>query len=257
MYLPLGAFTLGAVQFEADTEIYTDAQHFEREIESYLDLCNNADMVIFPEYTSAFTASFIAENSTFSEVLRTSEEVRSYLDNFWGNQAKDRGLWILAGTYLEGREGLLFNTALLYSPEGDCVLNQRKCFLGDPEKLYGLSAGSMEDVTTFQVEDIEMALTICRDTYNSQWDNHFDRADIWVDIKANELPYSNEYYSGALPSRLPQSPVNRGLTVSLVGEFLGYSFEGLTLLHQEKEILLATYSHNKGTVLLFPLEPEK
>jgi len=237
--------------------VYSNARYFEKEVEAYLDLCNRADMVIFPEYTSAFTASFIAADSSFPEVLRASEDVRAYLDGFWGREARERGIWILAGTYLEGENGSLYNTALLYSPAGDCVRTQRKCFLGDPEKDYGLSAGAMSDVKTFRVEEIEMALTICRDTYNSLWENHFTRGDIWVDIKANELNYSKEYYSGALPSRLPHSPVDKGLTVSLVGEFLGYRFEGKTLLHHNAEIDLATASFTKGSVLLLPLEPER
>lgn len=257
MYLPLGAFTLGAVQFEASPEIFSNARYFEREVISYLDLCDRADMVIFPEYTSAFTASFIAADSTFAEIQRSSANVRAYLDSFWGKQAKVRDIWILAGSYLEEQEGKLFNTALLYSPQGECVLSQRKCFLGDPEIRYGLSAGNIIDVEIFQVEDIRMALTICRDTYNDVWDNHFEEAEIWIDIKANELPYSEEYYSGALPSRLPCSPIEKGLTVSLVGDFLGYNFEGLTILHHEEDILLATSNPRKGTILLLPLEPEK
>lgn len=254
LQLPLGALTLGAVQFEVSPAIYADARHFEQEVLYWLDWCDLADMVVFPEYTSAFTAAFISSDISLEGILNSSEQVRNYLDQFWGTQAANRGIWILAGTYLEEENGQLYNTALLYSPQGECVLTQRKCYLGDPEIRYGISPGSLEDVKGFTIEDINMALTICRDTYHKEWDNHFQAAALWIDIKANELPYSEEYYAGALPSRLPQSPIDYGLTVSLVGSMLDYTFQGLSLLHRDKDVLLKTANFTKGTYLLIPVE---
>lgn len=254
LQLPLGALTLGAVQFEVSPSVYEDSESFEREVEYWLDACDRADLVIFPEYTSTFTAAFISSDISLESIISSSDRVRSYLDQFWGAQAEERGIWILAGTYLEGEDGQLYNTALLYSPQGECVLAQRKCFLGDPEIHYGLSPGSMEIAKPFSIHGIDIALTICRDTYHKEWDTHFPNADFWIDIKANELPYSEEYYHGALPSRLPASPVNKGLTVSLVGSMLDYNFQGLTLLHKNENVLLSTADFTKGTYLLIPVE---
>jgi len=252
--VPLFGITVGAVQWQVSEKRYSSIDTFETAARYWLDQTEVADLVIFPEYTSVFCALFFSEGTDPANVKAGSAQTRAYLDQFWGKEAQQRNCWILAGTYLEESQGNLYNTALIYGPEGSVVYEQQKCFLGDLEKKYGLSEGKVSEVNPFEIQQIPMALTICRDTYHEIWEEHFTRGQLWIDIKANELEYTEEYYHQALPSRLPDSVIPYGLTVSLTGSIMDYSFEGITQWRDRIRPLLESWSITEETYLLFPLE---
>ncbi|MDT8296650.1 MAG: hypothetical protein RQ801_00005, partial [Spirochaetaceae bacterium] len=141
-----------------------------------------------------------------------------------------RGYAVLAGsTLVVGPNGGIRNRALLFDRNGTLQWTQDKSFPGVPEtELLDLAAGRIEDAESFVVDGRHIVATICRDTYNDVWEEVLPPADLWIDIKANELPYTPEYYDEALAERLPDSPIDRGLTVSLAGEILGFRFSGPT-----------------------------
>ena len=61
----------------------------------------------------------------------------------------------------------------------------------------------------------DIAFTICRDTFLTEWEEVHAEADLWIDVKAEGEPYSAETkrrFSLALPARIAASPVPVGFT---------------------------------------------
>lgn len=252
---------VAAIQLRVNDALYLTPGAFGVEVEALLQQAGDADLYVFPEYTSAFfalkhlppeAAALVRRGSVppLQAIQAAVSEAEPDVHRFWSEVARRRQAYILAGTGLVARGGELYNRGLLYGPRGELRWWQDKVFLGAPEKrVLDLASGSLEDVRTFSLENIEFAVTICRDTYHSVWQEILPDADLWIDIKANELPYSWEYYAGALPARLPNSPIDRGLTVSLVGTMAGYTFSGPTLLHGDRRVQRRTETiHDSATM---------
>ena len=252
-----GYLTVGAVQFAVSTEVYRSAESFEAAVRQSLSRMEAEaedrgvfpDLAVFPEYTSAFLGLSVLDDDDLKVLASGGTEARAIIDEalaathqdmvgIWKTISAEKSYAILAGTHLNpDSDGRLRNRALLYSG-GDILWTQDKVFPGAPEqRLLNLASGRLEDAEAFELDGFMIVTTICRDTYSEEWETVLPEADLWIDIKANELPYTMEYYDGALTSRLPNSPIDRGLTVSLSGSILGFSFSGPTeYLHDEGPI---------------------
>lgn len=247
---PEKSLTIGAVQFSVSEEVYSSIESFRSAVEESLNKLeikaassseSSLNLAVFPEYTSAFLGlSFLSPQEVKSLAADTADN-RSLVGwalrmaeprviSIWSEIARERGYAILAGTTLIlDNEGNIRNRALLFSPEGELIWTQDKVFPGAPEvELLNLKTGKISDARPFEINGFEIVTTICRDTYHQEWEEALPEADLWIDIKANELPFTREYYDKALPERLPDSPTNTGLTVSLSGKILGFSFTGST-----------------------------
>lgn len=250
-----GVLAVGAVQFAVSEEIYAGTREFKNAVNASLDKMERKaeseapgrriDLAVFPEYTSAFLAlsyldsdkrSALADDPAAirqwkrTTVIRVLKESERDTMSIWSEIAAERGYAILAGsTLVVGPNGGIRNRALLFDRNGTLQWTQDKSFPGAPEtELLSLTAGRVSDAEPFVVDGRHIVTTICRDTYNEVWEEVLPPADLWIDIKANELPYTPEYYDEALAERLPDSPIDRGLTVSLAGEILGFRFSGPT-----------------------------
>jgi len=269
-----GRLVVGAVQFAASQEVYRSLPSFHRAVDRALDRVETEarrrgrplDLVVFPEYTSAFLAfsrippekrrAVQANPAAHRDLIRRAvESTRRDVRVFWSETARRRGYAILAGTTLvvDG-DGGFRNRALLFSRRGELVHRQDKAFPGAPEAaVLDLETGDPSAVDAFRIDGRPIVLTICRDTYHAVWERVLPPADLWIDIKANELPYTRDYYDGALPSRLPSSPTDHGLTVSLAGEMLGYRFSGPTEFLDDSERKSATGPWEENGVLVVEL----
>ncbi len=246
---------IGAVQFEVSPQIYSSGEAFRQAIEDKIIRLDEADFIIFPEYTSVYAGYLFINSLSREEITRTEPKVREFLDREWGRLARKYGKYILAGTYYAVEGDKIYNRALIYGPEGALYHTQDKVFLGDIEiNAVGLDRGDIDNAVPFTIRGKTFFLTICRDTYNEAWDSIVPPVDLWIDIKANELPYTREYYSGALPSRLPESQADLGLTVSLTGSIGGYVFEGYSTLQNDYNELKATSRYDGEDAFLFTLE---
>jgi len=242
---------VGAVQFAVSEEVYRSMESFRTAVEESLDKLeaeaastgtgHPPDLAVFPEYTSAFPGlSFLSteEISALGKdpagnrflIGRALRMAEPEIISMWSDLARKHGYAILAGTTLVlDKEGNIRNRALLFSPEGELVWTQDKVFPGVPEvDLLKLQTGNLGDTHPFEINGFRIVVTICRDTYHEEWEAILPEADLWLDIKANELPYTRSYYNEALRARLPGSPTDSGLTVSLSGSILGFSFTGPT-----------------------------
>ncbi|MDC7224931.1 MAG: hypothetical protein PQJ60_14380 [Spirochaetales bacterium] len=247
--------TIGVVQFEVSPGIYSSEESFRQAVEEQIILLEGADFIVFPEYTSVYAGYLFINRLSREEIGRTAPLVKEFLDREWGALAKKYHKYILAGTYYAAEGDKIYNRALIYGPEGNLFHYQDKVFLGAIEQNdIGLDQGKIDDAVPFTIKGKTFFLTICRDTYHEEWESIVPPVDLWIDIKANELPYTEEYYSGALPSRLPHSEADLGLTVSLTGTIGGYVFEGYSSLRNDDRQLRATSRYDGGDAFIFTLE---
>ncbi|MDQ7048841.1 MAG: carbon-nitrogen hydrolase family protein [Enterobacterales bacterium] len=88
--------------------------------------------------------------------------------------AKANKVWIIPGSYLERRDGKIFNTAPVINPEGEIIARYRKIFPFYPYEK-GVSCG--EDFVVFEIPNIgKVGLMICYD----QWFPEVARSLAWM-----------------------------------------------------------------------------
>ena len=265
--------TVGAVQFAVSDEIYRSGDSFRAAVEKTLDRLEAEaastasgrplNLAVFPEYSSAFLGlSYLSDEEITAlaadpagsrrVIARAIATAEPEIISIWSEVSRERGYAILAGsTLILDTDGNIRNRALLFSAEGELVWTQDKVFLGAPEvSLLNLTSGRIDNARSFEINGFSFVTTICRDTYHNGWEEALPEADLWIDIKANELPFTRAYYDGALPERLSNSPTDAGLTVSLSGEILGFRFTGPTEFMDDNGIIAATDPYEENAILV-------
>ena len=271
------------IQLKITEAMYVSADAFERAIGSEIlkaTAAHDVDIVIFPEYTSVFLALIpyaleVKHAETFFEAfsaiqlkdpsldsiqelfMRQSRRVEMTMDSIWGSLAEKHSVFIIAGTWLAKTDDRLRNRMAMYGPSGQLIYSQDKVFLTDFElDILNLSPGHIEAAKPVSVNGYLVGTTICRDTFFPEWNILFSDVDIWIDIKANGASYTTEEearFFDALPARIEESGVPKGLTVCLTGEFLDFFWEGksFTVVNDNKvdlEHIAPTYD---GTSHIF------
>ncbi len=246
------------VQFEMDGSMVRSEEAYARSIAEAAERAladGEADLLIFPEYLGVFSAlipwyDYLISGKPFEQVwgkiqsdhpgirsireLLILEEKRNsaFLDRVWGELALKYDVYILSGSrFTLSPDGeRLHNTAVVYGPDGQVAYRQNKYFLTDFETdILGLDAGNPEECRGFTVKDRLIRLTICRDTFLKEWERLYDRGYLWIDIKANGVPYTRdqeELFTRALPARLAHTDIQWGITACLTGDFLDLLWEG-------------------------------
>ena len=249
-----------AFQTVLDPSVYSDFTAYTASLAELVHAHPGQDLYVFPEYTSAVAfTSFLTPPGTIDPVFLAEnlDSWNRHVRAFWENLAAETSSYILAGTTLTVKKGKLYNRAWVFSPEG-LFHTQDKAFLGDPEILLGLTPGRQDQIMPFQIKGIEIALTICRDTYNPVWNRQFSDIDLWIDIKGNELAYTREYFDQALPARLREYPgTPLGLTLCVTGPWLDFTFSGISSLIRRDQTILETEFPEKAGVLLFTVSKDK
>ncbi|MFW5745854.1 MAG: carbon-nitrogen hydrolase family protein [Spirochaetota bacterium] len=124
----------------------------------------------------------------------------------------------------------LRNRLLVFDPDGELVYTQDKVYLTPVEAdVLGLEPGRLADAAPVVVDGVEIGFTICRDTFFDSWAARLGGVDLWIDLRANGEPYSEEVYRrflGTLPERVATTDASAGLNASLTGEFLGHVWAG-------------------------------
>jgi predicted amidohydrolase len=255
-------FVVAAVQPHIDESLYRSFEAFEQGIESLagpnFDGDGVVDLVVFPEYLGVFLAVVpymrsISDAADFVEAFgviseerrieslyelfkRESSGVARVMDRVFGSLAHRLGAVVIGGSYFhwDPVRRTLTNRAVVYDQKGRRLYAQDKVFLTDFERhIVGLDAGEFEDARLFRVGGMDLALTLCRDTYYREWEERFTEADLWIDIKANGEVYDRdqeESFARALPARISATGVPYGLTACLTGSFLDLFWEGPTSL---------------------------
>ncbi|QJQ95863.1 MULTISPECIES: carbon-nitrogen hydrolase family protein [Halomonadaceae] len=160
-YLPI------LVVQEASREPGTDAElrAFETELAVHLsDFAagfEQSRMVIYPEFYLC-GANGTPEQRT-AQLEAAAEPIDGPRDRHLSRIARNLGIWLMPGTVCErGGDGRLYNTAPVYSPEGERVAAYRKCFPWRPYEPF-------RPGNRFEVFDIpgvgRLGLAICYDIW--------------------------------------------------------------------------------------------
>jgi predicted amidohydrolase len=97
------------------------ARRIER-VESLLDQARGANLVILPEIWNIGYFSF----DLYS---KESEPVDGEIARRMSHKAKEHGFYLHAGSFVEKENGKLFNTSLLFDPDGKLIARYRKIHL--------------------------------------------------------------------------------------------------------------------------------
>lgn len=246
-----------------------------------------ADLLIFPEYLGVFSAlipwyGYLASGESFEQVwgritydhpgigsireLLSLEEERNnaFLDRIWGDLARKHNVFILSGSRftLSPDGDKIFNTAVVYGPDGELFYRQNKYFLTDFETdILGLDSGDPLECPGFMVKDRLIRLTICRDTFLRDWETLYTDGYLWIDIKANGVPFTRdqaELFTRALPARLARTDIPWGVTACLTGDFLDLLWEGESNIlynNRSKVVYRARSSRSDGFEIMRYLFP--
>ena len=220
-----------------------------------------------------------------------SPEVKRIMDRVWGGAAEKYRVWIVAGTAfiaeedsqagagLKTRQSLsseqseqsepprLHNQLSVYNPRGEVIYTQNKVYLTPFEKnILSLDAGLLEQAEICRIGNIECGLTICRDTFFEEWEDKFEKVDLWMDLKANGDIYDHEaveLFERALPERVRQSGVKQGATICLNGDFMELFWEGRSSVikalssGEGYEVVIEAVAPDEEEILFYTVEDEK
>lgn len=286
------ALRIAGIQLEISAELYSSEAHFIREIDKKITEIlerEPADLLVFPEYTSAFFPAFQLPGHRLSGEHATLEDIASHirrsfpvesmqefliasssrelLDRIWGGLTRKHSVAILAGSYFAVHTGTLGpelrNRSILYNARGKGVYSQDKVYLTDFERsIVGLSPGRMWEARPIEFRGHSLGVTICRDSFFPAWEEQLGNVDFWIDIKANGTEYDAEQariFADALPKRILDGPAEQGMTVCLTGNFLELFWEGYSSVIAEQEngalrYLSKSDSFRSGDVIRHTLE---
>ncbi len=284
--------TVAAVQLHVDAEALSSPSAYEqvlRRAAGEATRGKQVDLIVFPEYTAAFFALASAGSSlagaATAELLLASlrasdpslqspaaffaaraDGAEAWTREVFGSLAREHRAWVLAGTaFAPDGAGGLRNRAIVFGPEGGIAYTQDKVFLTEiEEQLLGMSGGAVSAATGFDIRGYAVRLTVCRDTFETVWEQRHRGADLWIDIKANGVAFTAEErasFQRALPARLGPSGARTGLTVCLTGALLEFVWEGESSFIQASpdgvRVLEKTPSASQGGAMLVRIPPRR
>ena len=249
---------VAAVQFEVTEDLYLENGRFEERVDRFVARATDAgaELVVFPEYINVFLLfdelgeiiraadTFEAASAALSGspqqdpraalrqvVAEQARDTERRILALWGETARRHGVAVIAGSYFAAApDGTLRNRALVFDAEGRLMHMQDKAYLTPFERrVLGLEPGDWRVAEPFVVDGFEIGMTICRDSYFSEWESSFAGVDLWVDIRANGERYTQkvrERFAGALAERVASTSVGAGINASLTGHFLDLIWEG-------------------------------
>jgi predicted amidohydrolase len=258
---------VAAIQFKVQQSDLRSLAAFRSHIESLVERCMafQPDLIVFPEYTSVFPALIpyhsairVSQSAVdglaricaqdpliggFRDLfLLNSGLAERIMEEVFGTLARRKGVAIIPGTYFawsdRGGEAALVNRLVVYDRSGEIIYRQDKVFLTPFEDgRLQISPGLLEQAEPFVLRGRRIAVTICRDTFFSQWLQVHSGVDLWIDIKANGALYTQEErqrFLRAVPARITEGDIPYGLTVCLTGTLLDLFWEGESSLARKE-----------------------
>ncbi len=149
---------VSAVPFKAGPVSSFDdfADHVARLVERAA--AESPDILVFPELFTIELMHFFEGHDIIEKFARLTTYTGDYLSLFQG-LARDKALYIVAGSHLREREGKFYNTAHLFTPEGK-VWEQEKCHLVPFETAW-TSPG--DELKIFETEKVKFSILTCYD----------------------------------------------------------------------------------------------
>ncbi|WP_202915454.1 MULTISPECIES: carbon-nitrogen hydrolase family protein [unclassified Mycolicibacterium] len=142
---------------------------FEAGLRSHMASPNAGRMVVYPELHLC-TAAVGEDQSEDSVHARYAEPLDGPRGQRLASLARELGIWLVPGTVLErDDDGNVYNTAVVYSPDGNLVASYRKIFTWKPYE----KATPGNEFVTFDIPEIgRVGLTICFDGWFPEISRH-------------------------------------------------------------------------------------
>jgi predicted amidohydrolase len=130
------------------------------------------DMICFPELCLTGLDSF-SPLPAGADRYETAQAIPGPMTQHLSELARRQGVWLQPGSMYELENGLMYNTAVVFSPEGELVARYRKMFPWRPWEVT--QAGS--EFCVFDIPGIgRFGLAICYDG----WFPEFIRTLVWM-----------------------------------------------------------------------------
>ncbi|WP_327349544.1 carbon-nitrogen family hydrolase [Streptomyces sp. NBC_01321] len=116
-----------------------------------------ADLVVLPELwpVGAFAYTSFADEA---------EPLQGPTHDIMAKAAADAGVWLHAGSFVErAADGTLYNTALVFTPEGERAATYRKVHRFGFDKGEAVMMGAGEDLVTVALPQTTLGLATCYD----------------------------------------------------------------------------------------------
>ena len=139
----------------------TDLQDFEDNLLSLLEDFRQTKLVVFPEIHLCGVTGTPKQRA--EQLENAAQPMDGPRIKRLSEIARKANVWLLPGTVCErGDDGEIYNTAPVFSPEGELIASYRKCFPWRPHEPY--TPG--RQFTVFDIPDIgRIGLAICYDIW--------------------------------------------------------------------------------------------
>jgi len=138
-----------------------DLQVFEDELADLLADFRNTKLVVYPEIHLCGAYGTPAQRA--EQLAGAAQPMDGPRIKRLGSIARRLGIWLAPGTVCErARDGSLYNTAIVLSPDGKLVATYRKCFPWRPYEPYRPG----QKFTVFDIPEIgRIGVAICYDIW--------------------------------------------------------------------------------------------
>ncbi len=183
---------------------------FAADVRRVLDGSEGVELVIYPEL-HLFGSEEEAPERRNALLRESAAPLDGPLVAELGAIARDAGVWLIPGSVCElGPAGELFNTALVFSPDGELVASYRKIFPWRPYEPYDPG----DRFVVFDIEGVgRFGLSICYDSWFPEVTRHLG----WMGAEAvlNIVKTTTPDRAQELVLARANSIVNQTFTVSV------------------------------------------
>jgi formamidase len=131
---------------------------FEQRVRSARSLFDGVQLVLAPELHLMALPGLLDESD--GAMQERAVEIPGALTERLGALAKETGVWLVPGSVWERTDEGIYNTAVVFSPQGELVTSYRKCFPWQPFE----TSRPGRSVVSFDIEGIgKLGLAICHD----------------------------------------------------------------------------------------------
>jgi predicted amidohydrolase len=141
------------IAVDPDESVNSRRQH----VASLIADQRGADLVVLPELwpVGAFAYTSFADEA---------EPLQGPTHDIMAKAAADAGVWLHAGSFVErAADGTLYNTALVFTPEGERAATYRKVHRFGFDKGEAVMMGAGEDLVTVALPQTTLGLATCYD----------------------------------------------------------------------------------------------
>ena len=133
-------------------------EQFEQRVRSARSLFGGVQLILAPELHLMALPGLLEESD--GAMKERAVEIPGPLTERLAALAKETQVWLVPGSVWERTAEGIYNTAIVFSPEGELVTSYRKCFPWQPFE----TSRPGRSVVTFDIEGVgKLGLAICHD----------------------------------------------------------------------------------------------